>query len=164
MMLAWVSIAPFGRPVVPPVYCSSSTSSAERAGQADGGVASSSGVSASNPAGVAAVGDGPQNPSGATITRDAAPVPASHAAFSSNGAKSVVMTVRAPLSASLCASSRRASREERCTIRAPVRARAKNSTGCHGVLGRRSATVEPAPIPSASSPTATRSATARSWA
>ncbi len=29
MRLPWVSIAPLGRPVVPPVYCSSATSSAD---------------------------------------------------------------------------------------------------------------------------------------
>ena len=37
MRLPWVSMAPLGRPVVPPVYCSSATSSTDGSGQRRGG-------------------------------------------------------------------------------------------------------------------------------
>src|SRR5581483_10036394 len=50
-MLRWVSIAPFGVPVVPPVYCSTATSAGSIVtfGSADGGTGRSRSASVSAP-------------------------------------------------------------------------------------------------------------------
>ncbi len=135
--LRWLSIAPLGRPVVPPVYCTTQTSSGETSGQRGGGAASGSGrMRASHATGSGATGEGPHAASSPTSRRSTAPCSSSPSAAGSRPGRLVVMSVRAPLSCSLNASSRGASSVLRCTTRAPVRATAKKLTGCHGVFGR----------------------------
>ena len=155
--LPCVSIAPFGVPVVPPVYCSKARSVGASAGQDAGGSASGSVAkpcAASCPS---------QRASGANSTRGTAPSSSSHSAWVTSDAKPVVISSVAPESRTFCASSRFASNAERCTTRAPVRSAAKRHTGCQGVFGSSSAMESPRPIPCAISPAATRSASAWNW-
>ena len=130
---AWLSTAPFGRPVVPPVYCRRAMLSASTLGQDTGGAAplrkAENGITPARAGtGTVAVGEGPSASSSPTTMRSTSPESSSLSAFGSIAARFVVTRVRAPESPALCASTRSGSRSEMRDARARLR-RAEESVG-----------------------------------
>ncbi len=136
--LAWVSIAPFGEPVVPPVYCSAARSSGARGiGFASGGLASRwpSSTTRSSPRGTAAMEErrstrnamafafGSACAKRATTTRFTGTPPSrsSPSARGRMGSRSSETSTCTPASRALAAISSSTSSGEKATTTAPAR-------------------------------------------
>src|SRR5216684_2028878 len=105
--LPWLSIAPFGSPVVPPVYCSSATSSMSIADHCAGFVAPSMNwrnvmIAELFGSGVCGVPTLPQSSSSQTIRRSSRPLSRNFSAVGNSAERLLVTSTRAPESESLC--------------------------------------------------------------
>ena len=137
--LPWVSMAPLGRPVVPPVYCNSMMSSGHTGGSAAGSGAVSQSSIRSASAGIGGeAGGAPMRVVADHQRRDQSLRLQCGGKFSSPSCARVTST-RAPLSRSLWMMVRGASIGESCVTRIPASAAPKTTAGWKAVLPSSSA-------------------------